>query len=86
MTETIEGGWVRFSFGREPGMGHSVRQALGFEEEDGMTLLYVDHQLLHEITAAQAFEGLRQTHRPVWRASANLAVCDHNVPTTDRRA
>jgi len=54
-------------------------------EADGTTLLYVDRQLLHEITTAQAFEGLRQTGRPVWRKSANLAVCDHNVPTTDRK-
>ena len=32
----------------------------------------------------QAFEGLKMAQRPVWRISANLAVSDHNVPTTDR--
>jgi 3-isopropylmalate/(R)-2-methylmalate dehydratase large subunit len=54
-------------------------------EADGTTLLYIDRQLLHEITSAQAFEGLRQSGRPVWRKSASLAVCDHNVPTTNRK-
>lgn len=53
-------------------------------EEDGTTLLYIDRQLLHEVTSPQAFEGLRMQNRPVWRYSANLAVSDHNVPTTDR--
>ncbi len=54
-------------------------------EEDGTTLLYIDRHLLHEVTSPQAFEGLRLTQRPVWRVNANLAVSDHNVPTTDRR-
>ncbi|WP_256870241.1 aconitase family protein, partial [Burkholderia cenocepacia] len=53
-------------------------------EEDGTTLLYIDRQLLHEVTSPQAFEGLKMAQRPVWRISANLAVSDHNVPTTDR--
>jgi 3-isopropylmalate/(R)-2-methylmalate dehydratase large subunit len=54
-------------------------------EEDGTTLIYIDRHLLHEVTSPQAFEGLRLAQRPVWRISANLAVSDHNVPTTDRR-
>jgi 3-isopropylmalate/(R)-2-methylmalate dehydratase large subunit len=54
-------------------------------EEDGTTLLYIDRQLLHEIRPAQAFEGLRQSGRPIWRNSASLAVCDHNVRTTNRK-
>jgi hypothetical protein len=53
-------------------------------EEDGTTLLYIDRHLLHEVTSPQAFEGLKLAERPVWRISANLAVSDHNVPTTDR--
>ncbi|CAJ0708507.1 3-isopropylmalate/(R)-2-methylmalate dehydratase large subunit [Ralstonia sp. GP73] len=53
-------------------------------EEDGTTVLYIDRQLLHEVTSPQAFEGLKLAERPVWRISANLAVSDHNVPTTDR--
>ena len=39
---------------------------------------------MHEVTSPQAFEGLRQTGRPVRRPDATLAVADHNVPTTDR--
>ena len=54
-------------------------------EEDGTTLLYIDRHLVHEVTSPQAFEGLEQAGRKVWRLSANLAVSDHNVPTTDRR-
>lgn len=53
-------------------------------EEDGTTILYIDRHLLHEVTSPQAFEGLKLAQRPVWRISANLAVSDHNVPTTDR--
>ncbi|HVL10680.1 MAG TPA: 3-isopropylmalate dehydratase large subunit [Burkholderiaceae bacterium] len=53
-------------------------------EDDGTTVLYIDRQLLHEVTSPQAFEGLKLADRPVWRISANLAVSDHNVPTTDR--
>jgi 3-isopropylmalate/(R)-2-methylmalate dehydratase large subunit len=53
-------------------------------ESDGTTLLYVDRHLVHEVTSPQAFEGLRLADRKPWRVSANLAVVDHNVPTTDR--
>ncbi len=53
-------------------------------EEDGTATLYIDRHLLHEVTSPQAFEGLDLAHRKVWRLSANLAVSDHNVPTTDR--
>lgn len=53
-------------------------------EEDGTSMLYIDRQLLHEVTSPQAFDGLRMAQRPVWRITANLAVSDHNVPTTDR--
>jgi 3-isopropylmalate/(R)-2-methylmalate dehydratase large subunit len=53
-------------------------------EEDGTTILYIDRHLLHEVTSPQAFEGLKLAHRAPWRVAANLAVADHNVPTTDR--
>ena len=53
-------------------------------EDDGTTVLYIDRHLVHEVTSPQAFEGLDLAHRKVWRLSANLAVSDHNVPTTDR--
>ena len=53
-------------------------------EEDGTTLLYIDRHLVHEVTSPQAFDGLRAANRQPWRISANLAVADHNVPTTSR--
>ncbi|MEP7138898.1 MAG: 3-isopropylmalate dehydratase large subunit [Caldimonas sp.] len=53
-------------------------------EDDGTAILYIDRHLVHEVTSPQAFEGLDLAGRKVWRVSANLAVSDHNVPTTDR--
>ena len=53
-------------------------------QEDGTCLLYIDRQIIHEITSAQAFEGLRAAGRTVRRPEAQLLVPDHNVPTTDR--
>ena len=53
-------------------------------EDDGTALLYIDRHLVHEVTSPQAFDGIEQAGRKVWRVSANLAVSDHNVPTTDR--
>ena len=52
---------------------------------DGSALIYIDRQLLHEVTSPQAFEGLKINGRKPWRLNSNLAVADHNVPTTDRR-
>ena len=56
---------------------HLVRQ-----QTDGSALIYIDLQLLHEVTSPQAFEGLRLAGRSPWRISGNLATPDHNVPTT----
>jgi 3-isopropylmalate/(R)-2-methylmalate dehydratase large subunit len=50
----------------------------------GASLLYVDRHLVHEVTSPQAFDGLRLAGRKPWRVEANLAVPDHNVPTTGR--
>ncbi|MEO6409734.1 MAG: 3-isopropylmalate dehydratase large subunit [Burkholderiaceae bacterium] len=55
-----------------------------YTEEDGTAALYIDRHLVHEVTSPQAFDGLDAAGRKVWRISANLAVSDHNVPTTDR--
>ncbi len=55
-------------------------------DADGTTVLYIDRHLVHEVTSPQAFDGLREAGRGLWRTSANLAVADHNVPTTDRAA
>jgi len=51
---------------------------------DGTCILYIDRHLVHEVTSPQAFEGLALAGRKPWRVAANLAVADHNVPTTDR--
>ena len=58
---------------------HVVRR-----NEDGTCLIYIDRQLVHEVTSPQAFEGLKLAGRKLWRVNANLATADHNVPTTDR--
>jgi 3-isopropylmalate/(R)-2-methylmalate dehydratase large subunit len=58
---------------------HDVGQRI-----DGNSLLYIDLQLLHEVTSPQAFEGLQLANRPLWRVDANLATPDHNVPTSGR--
>ncbi len=52
---------------------------------NGACLLYIDRQLVHEVTSPQAFEGLRLSGRGPWRQSASLAVPDHNVPTKNRQ-
>ena len=57
-------------------------QHLVKERGDGTALIYIDRQLLHEVTSPQAFEGLRLAGRKPWRLDANLATPDHNVPTT----
>ena len=46
------------------------------------TVLYIDLQLLHEVTSPQAFEGLRLAGRKVRRADRSVATVDHNIPTT----
>jgi len=53
---------------------------------DGTCILYIDRHLVHEVTSPQAFEGLRLAGRKVRRPDATIAVADHNIPTTDRRA
>ena len=53
-------------------------------EPGKQTILYIDLQLVHEVTSPQAFEGLRLTGRQVRRPRRTVATLDHNVPTTDR--
>ena len=52
------------------------------EPQGEPTLLYIDLQLLHEVTSPQAFEGLRLTGRKVRRPDRCIATVDHNIPTT----
>ncbi len=58
------------------------RNHLVDQREDGSALIYIDRHLIHEVTSPQAFEGLRLAGRMPWRLDANLAVPDHNVPTS----
>lgn len=58
------------------------RNHLVEQREDGSALIYIDRHLIHEVTSPQAFEGLRLAGRKPWRLDANLAVPDHNVPTS----
>ncbi len=51
---------------------------------DGWTLLYIDRQLVHEVTSAQAFDGLRLAGRTVRRPALTFATLDHNVPTDNQ--
>jgi 3-isopropylmalate/(R)-2-methylmalate dehydratase large subunit len=51
----------------------------------GETLLYIDRHLVHEVTSAQAFDGLRLQGRKVRRPELTFATADHNVPTDQDR-
>ncbi len=53
---------------------------------EGTYLIYIDLHLIHEVTTPQAFEGLRLAGRKVRRPDATMAVCDHNIPTSNRKA
>jgi len=52
-------------------------------EDDGTALLYIDRHLVHEVTSAQAYEGLRAAGRKPWRVDSVIATADHNTPTTN---
>lgn len=51
------------------------------ETGEGESLLYIDRQLVYEVTSPQAFEGLRMAGRRPWRPETVIAAADHNVPT-----
>src|SRR5687768_7913873 len=52
-------------------------------EDDGTALLYIDRHLVHEVTSAQAYDGLRAAGRKPWRVDSVMATADHNTPTTN---
>jgi 3-isopropylmalate/(R)-2-methylmalate dehydratase large subunit len=54
------------------------------EGKDGPAIIYVDLHLVHEVTSAQAFDGLRMAGRTLRRPDRTLATADHNVPTVGR--
>ncbi|MGA0599277.1 3-isopropylmalate dehydratase large subunit [Caulobacter sp. KR2-114] len=61
---------------------HRVRD---LDEDGRQLLLYVDRTVLNEYTSPQAFSGLREAGRKVWRPEAALGVVDHVNPTAPRR-
>lgn len=60
---------------------HTVRTL----DDKGHVLLYIDRQVINEYTSPQAFSGLRETGRRVWRPETSLAVVDHVNPTAPLR-
>ncbi|MEG9432751.1 3-isopropylmalate dehydratase large subunit [Terriglobus sp. ADX1] len=58
------------------------QQHLVAEPEGEPAILYIDLQLVHEVTSPQAFDGLRMTGRKLRRPDRHIATVDHNVPTT----
>ena len=60
------------------------QQHLIRSDDSGPALIYIDRQLVHEVTSPQAFEGLRLANRKPHRLDSILATPDHNVPTTNR--
>jgi len=50
----------------------------------GETLLYIDRQIVHEVSSPQAFAALRAAGRRLRRPQTHLAVADHAVPTRGR--
>jgi len=58
---------------------HLVRKS-----QEDTSVIYVDRQLVHEVTSAQAFEGLRLSKRKVRHPQKTFATVDHNISTTTR--
>lgn len=54
-------------------------------DDQGHVLLYIDRQVANEYTSPQAFSGLREAGRSVWRPASTLAVVDHVNPTAPDR-
>jgi 3-isopropylmalate/(R)-2-methylmalate dehydratase large subunit len=54
-------------------------------DDHGHVLLYIDRQVANEYTSPQAFSGLREANRTVWRPSSTLCVVDHVNPTAPDR-
>jgi 3-isopropylmalate/(R)-2-methylmalate dehydratase large subunit len=54
------------------------------DDPAAVSLIYVDRQLVHEVTSPQAFEGLRSSGRKVRAPQKTFATMDHNVPTKSK--
>ncbi|OGJ51181.1 3-isopropylmalate dehydratase large subunit [Candidatus Peregrinibacteria bacterium RIFOXYB2_FULL_32_7] len=51
------------------------------QELNGPAILYIDRQLLHEVTSPQAFANLRKKGSKVRQPEKNTATFDHSSPT-----
>ncbi|MDD6460969.1 MAG: 3-isopropylmalate dehydratase large subunit [Bifidobacteriaceae bacterium] len=58
---------------------HLVRKG----ENGAPDLIFIDLQLMHEVTSPQAFEGLRLAGRKPRHVELTIATTDHNTPTVD---
>lgn len=54
------------------------------DEGEGVCLLYIDRQILHEVSSPVAFAGIEARGAAVRRPMAQLATVDHAIPTRDR--
>ena len=51
------------------------------QEPDSPAILYIDLQLVHEVTSPQAFDGLRRRGLKVRRPDRTVGTMDHSIPT-----
>ena len=51
------------------------------QDPDRPAVLYIDLQLIHEVTSPQAFTGLRERGLKVRRPDKTIATMDHSTPT-----
>jgi len=58
---------------------HTVKEING-----GISVLYIDKHLIHEVTSPQAFKGIKNRGIPVFRPKQIIATADHNVPTVNQ--
>jgi len=57
---------------------------LVYSNPDATSIIYVDRQLIHEVTSPQAFDALRTAKRKVRCPPKTFATVDHNVSTRFR--
>ncbi|GAA3332000.1 hypothetical protein GCM10020331_090780 [Ectobacillus funiculus] len=62
------------------GKNHEV-----YSEANEPSILYIDLHLIHEVTSAQAFEGLELANKAVRRPDLTYATMDHVIPTSPDR-
>lgn len=55
-----------------------------FEQEGELPTLYIDRQLVHEVTSPQAFAGIEAAGRKLRRPDLHLATMDHDISTKEQ--